>query len=489
MDTSPTLQSTPPIATSGADQQRRTWQARFSGEHSAFAWAVTAIAGAVSISFAPPTHSVIRLFLPIFVMAAYLLVTYPKGTSATGWRASRIAQLADSVYFLGFLWTLWALIDSFVLKSSTSAEAAFRIFGYALVTTAAGMGARLYLLNFKYRSADQVEEAQVSVEENLQKFSQAAQGACGTISDFRQHAIALNLAVEHLTGTVSKLERHFADVHQQTITSVTETIQKTVEEIRVALKGPVQEYGRAVRGFTSNVDQQSEALTAAVNESTSKIKVSVSGAGDTVQELIKKTGEQIAADNAALTAKSSSEFTRIIEQLQKLADQISSIKSPAEILESIGRALSAFEQHLANLCTTLAPASPLVRNIDFTAREVEICSRRAITAVDSLATRLGNIEVPDQVRIDVSSLTRVIDQLRTAVAALLDRAGDPRWHDTPRAASESLLLLTQSVNRLRDAVQTTENSVRKIPNPRGEDGSQPTRSGHRSWWPPWSRRV
>lgn len=197
MGASPTPQSTPPIATSGEDQQRRKWQARFGGEQPAFAWAVTAIAGAASISFAPPTHSVIRLFLPVFVMSVYVFVTYPKGRLAAGWRASRIAQLADSVYFLGFLWTLWALIDSFVLKSSTSAEAAFRIFGYALVTTAAGMGARLYLLNFKYGSADQVGEAQAAVEENLKKFSEAAQGACGTISDFRQHTVALNLAVEH----------------------------------------------------------------------------------------------------------------------------------------------------------------------------------------------------------------------------------------------------------------------------------------------------
>ena len=238
----------------------------------------------------------------------------------------------------------------------------------------------------------------------------------------------------------------------------------------MALKAPVQEYGKAVRGFTSNVDQQSKALTATVNECTSKIKISISGAGDTVEELIKKTGEQISADNAALTAKSGSEFTRIVEQLQKLANQLSSIKNPAEILASIGRALRDFEQYLTNLSTVLAPESPLVRNIDSTAREVEICSRRVITSVDALTTRLGNVKVPDQVRIEISSLTGAIDQLRTAVAALLDKAGDPRWQDTPRAASDSLLQLTQSVNRLRDAVQTAESSV-----------------GKTSWWP-WSRR-
>src|SRR6266404_6692408 len=142
----------------------RSWRDAISDQKPAFGWALAAFLGGFSISVAPPDE-LVRLLLPVGVMAAYVWLSYPRGVAtAAGWRSARVAQLADSAYFLGFLWTLWALIDSFVLKRSIGAEGAFRVFGYALVTTAAGMATRLYLLQFKYGAADQAAEAEFSVE-------------------------------------------------------------------------------------------------------------------------------------------------------------------------------------------------------------------------------------------------------------------------------------------------------------------------------------
>lgn len=464
MATSPTLETKPAMPRSASGLPEQKWQAKFSGEYSAFAWAFTAVLGAITISLEPPTRNILRLFLPVFVMGAYTWLSYPRGVMVVGWRAARIAQLADSVYFLGFLWTLWALIDSFVLKSSTSTDAAFRIFGYALITTAAGMATRLYLLNFKYTSADQAEEAQATVEESLQKFSQVALSTSETINVFRDHTVALNTAVERLSGTVSSLERNFTDAHQQTTKNLKETIAQVVEEIRATLKSPVQEYGRALRAFTANVNKESDSFKLAFEESTSKIKSTISDASNTVAELLKKTGDKIAADNVALTDMSASEFIRIVDTLQKFSKELSTIESPSALFDSMDTSLNKLEGGVEKLCTVLSPESQLARNIDSISGDIEASKQRITTAFSELLVRLGSVEVPAKVSIDITSLTKVIDELRTSVDALLASAVDSRWQEAPRAASDSFLQLAQSINKLRAAMDTENTST------------------HRPWW-------
>src|SRR5271157_5762082 len=236
--------STSPTPEPGQPTDRK-WRAIISGKRSAFAWAVTACLGAISISLAPRDNDIVRLLLPIGIMVSYVRLTYPPPSSeGTPWGAARISQLADSAYFLGFLWTLWALIDSFVIKKATP-QSAFQVFGYALITTLGGTAIRLFLLNFKYTPADQAAEAQFTVESNLQLFSSVAQGASASIRIFHQDMEGLSKEIENLVQTLTGLDTQFADTHRQTTKAVTGNISSTVEEIRSALKSPVQEYGRA----------------------------------------------------------------------------------------------------------------------------------------------------------------------------------------------------------------------------------------------------
>src|SRR5438128_12684045 len=73
----------------------------------AMAWSACAVLGAVAISVIGRADFV-RLIVPLSLMGFY--VWY--GTRFEGRNTPRFA---DSVYFLGFLWTLWALIDALVI--------------------------------------------------------------------------------------------------------------------------------------------------------------------------------------------------------------------------------------------------------------------------------------------------------------------------------------------------------------------------------------
>src|SRR5262249_44366707 len=104
----------------------------------AVAWAVVAVLGAVSISVSHNAQGQGRHFWPLVWMFAYLAFALTRPSRNT-------TRVADSVYFLGFLWTLYALIDNLIWRPSEDlgVKQILRIFGYALVTTAAGMFLRL----------------------------------------------------------------------------------------------------------------------------------------------------------------------------------------------------------------------------------------------------------------------------------------------------------------------------------------------------------
>src|SRR5687768_9753545 len=90
--------------------------------HAGARWAACTIGGMFLISITtfvgatgkgdtpdPPVFVFMRLSVPVFVMLMYAATEYKRATRSglDTLRAVRIGQLADSLYFIGFLWTLW----------------------------------------------------------------------------------------------------------------------------------------------------------------------------------------------------------------------------------------------------------------------------------------------------------------------------------------------------------------------------------------------
>src|SRR5437879_3520522 len=84
----------------GAVLQARRYNA--SGRELGIAWTITAVFGAAWITYANTPVS--RDVGPIVAMVAYLCFGLTR-------RIHNTSRLADSLYFLGFLWTLYALIS------------------------------------------------------------------------------------------------------------------------------------------------------------------------------------------------------------------------------------------------------------------------------------------------------------------------------------------------------------------------------------------
>jgi uncharacterized protein YoxC len=461
MSTNPNPNPTPHLVP-GAPHTQRNWSAIISGQQPAFAWAVATVLGGLSISVVP-TDTVVRLLVPVGVMFIYVWLIYPRNLPA-GLRAARIAQLADSAYFMGFLWTLWALIDSFVLKRATGAETAFRVFGYALVTTAAGMATRLYLLQFKYGAGDQEAEAEFTVEQKLQEFSTAMQDATRSVQSFQTLADGLNRDVDQLSKTLGSLCSEFSGTHQQTTNAIKNNITTVVEDIRSAVKAPVQEYGRAIRAFTANVDQQSQLFIEVVQKSSGNLNQAINDATETAHAILRATTEQIASDHLELSQRLGSQTARILEELHNLSSRMASLDIPSDGLKKIVDSFNQLERALLAVSGLLRPDGQLRGNLVRFGDEVQLQTDTVAKALTDITSRLNSIKVPPEVVIDIGELTRATAELRTSVDGLLQKASDERWQTAPQTASDAILKLTTSVDNLRQSVANADTSMKEAAN-------------------------
>jgi len=459
MSSNPNPNPTPHLVP-GAPHTQRNWSAIISGRQPAFAWAVATVLGGLSISVVP-TDTVVRLLVPVGVMFSYVWLTYPRGLPA-GLQAARIAQLADSAYFMGFLWTLWALIDSFVLKNANPGPyTAFRVFGYALVTTAAGMATRLYLLQFKYGAGDQEAEAEFTVEQKLQEFSTAMEGATRSVQSFHALAEALNQDVDRLSKTLESLNSQFVGTHTETTKAIKDNITRVVEDIRSELKDPVKEYGRAIRAFTANVDQQSQLFIGVVQKSSGDLNQAIKNSAETVHTILRATSEKIASDHLDLSQRLGSQTARILEELHNLSSRMASLDIPPDGLKKIVESFNQLERALLAVAGLLRPDGQLRANLVRFGDELQLQTDTVAKALTDITTRLNSIKVPPEVVVDISELTRATADLQTSVDGLLQKASDQRWQTAPQTASDAILKLTASFDNLRRSVADVDASVKE----------------------------
>ncbi len=119
-------------------------------------------------------------------------------------------QFADSLYYMGFLWALFALIATFVVwpAPKLTADAVLTTFGYALVTTFAGMLLRLLVIQFHDTLPDRLAYAQETIDRRVAALTQEINEAAMDIASFR------NRAASELGGSLQDFVRSLEDARE-----------------------------------------------------------------------------------------------------------------------------------------------------------------------------------------------------------------------------------------------------------------------------------
>jgi hypothetical protein len=262
------------------------------------AWVMAALAGAICISL---TESIqpSRLLAPVAVMAIYGIYSYnvlqtmaKRAGLSDAYKRNVAAQIADSLYFIGFLWTLWALIDSFLLKTTNEPTAVFRTFAYALVTTALGMFCRLTILQFRYTAVDQASSAQETIEELLNKFAVAVGLAENSIVRFRSELVAAQVVIKDASeasrDALLALPATIEAVQTAAVSAVQVVSAESIKESRAAITATAaalrEELGKAINGIVGKLTDGLASETKSLKENVADVSRSLKRSAASVQK-------------------------------------------------------------------------------------------------------------------------------------------------------------------------------------------------------------
>lgn len=282
----------------------------------------------------------VTLAVPLAVMTAYLVLGV--------WRKERdysMAQFADSIYYLGFLFTLVSLTVSLLALSGLGIDynlsgLVYR-FGLALITTVVGLATRICLTNFNPNFEQSVERS----EDELAR----------AVNNFR-----------------TQLDRNSIDMIAQN-ELMNRTLREAIETTAAELKGSTAQSTNALRTATNS-------LSNAMDRAGSKIEGGIAEKLEGIDHSVNKLFE-------ALT----SSFQGLAQQIRRVgADMNANLREAIQItsseLQDSGKKSSEAVQ--GTMTKLLGSVDSMLGTLDETLREINREFRSKFESTFSLPENL-----------------------------------------------------------------------------------------------------
>jgi uncharacterized phage infection (PIP) family protein YhgE len=355
------------------------------GNKLGFTWSVILLLGVVLILLGGPAAGRRLLLLTIFLGVYFLY-----GLSL---ERKNVATFADSIYFMGFLWTLVALIDV-LLPGRLTAAMVFKGFGYALVTTAVGMFLRLVVLQFQESVPDRMIDAQREVEEAITAFTEELKEGAGDINRFRELANKkLNEELDQLSQCLVSIRAEIQRSHTQeadaSVSAMRATADAVIEHLkdfevpRDKLRAEANKVQQTFARLVARMEEATAGLGEAAERAADRLRAATEGLSDRLTRLEVPTDLFVRAGG------------QLEEELRKTIGNASN--SIAADLRSLGQSVSALREQLGALVeagvfeTISARLTDAVR--DLSDRERELADRwRAVSeALQPVTGRLAAV--------------------------------------------------------------------------------------------------
>lgn len=392
--------------------------------NTAIGWVVAAIGGAIGISAFSTSPSAARFLVPCFIMTVYFL---------WGWQqdSQNKEKLADSLYFLGFIWTLYALIDALLRGAGQAkdANALFTTFGYALVTTGLGMFLRMAVIQLGYSAPEQLQDTRDAVAEGLEQFSMRLQEA--------QNALVISR--NQFTTTADNWVRSSQEVSK----ALREASLQTSETARLSVERVVT----GLQDVSSSVDACGESSKLA-SRAVSSLARRVVASGEKLEESLERTTTEAAAG------------------LTDAAMRLSQVEVPKNVVATELNRL--VEEMVAPSRALLASLDGIAASSVAAQEKVSASANTALRGIDGIGQSLERLAISLQA-IEVST-----DRFRASLAEL--GAGSS---SLAKSTGQLVDIQTTLASRL-NALQA---QIRPVPiqPPRVEDEV----SGTKRVWPWW----
>jgi len=314
------------------------------------------IGGAASIFLgATYDNSYVTIGVPIAILVGYYL--YGRGRS----RAEiSTAQFGDTVYYLGFLFTLVALLAAMSLFAKIGGDFLARLvpqFGLALSTTVLGLALRIYLVNFTATQEDTAER----VEEEL---AATATVLRNQLEQLNVDMVARNdLINQSLTTAVTRTSKSLETAIKKAgkdLTDMTSETRDAVKEELAVFSDLSTTAAEDAATLSEDLVKKRKDLLERLNETNLPADVFTEALGPAVDGLVTQlqTFNQAVADLVTPVDQHPSTLTQLTTQVQATVTQ-----------------LQAFDQMVAGLVTPEgerpAALTQLTMQMDATVKELD----------------------------------------------------------------------------------------------------------------------
>lgn len=299
------------------------------------------------------------LIVPMLAMAIYVYVGINRKD-----RTLTDDKFADSCYYLGFLFTIAAIVISLIDIGSAkvSIEALAWRFGVAMVSTVIGMAVRVYLVNFRVEADDAVRIVEDALISGAERFTNNLELASERYRRFEADInTSTNQVLEHINQRLEKmiadyavrLAEQFNDVSlkieristaaleqinkasssvldasthvQEGIRSTMDSFQEDMKNYQVAIKRNLEESVLPHDFFASKISPAVEGLSEAVAKQSSLLMTSY----DSVSKVAMEMTDSLAAMNRRAVAAG-----KAIESLEHFAFESKQLSEAVKDLSS-----------------------------------------------------------------------------------------------------------------------------------------------------------
>lgn len=354
------------------------------------AWLCATATGIVAL-----VYSTVSQFSQTFTMVGLigLLIAY----AAYGYslRKKNTIRFADSLYYMGFLWALFALIATFLVwpTPKLTADAVLTTFGYALVATFSGMLLRLLVVQFEDTLPDRLVHAQETIDRRVAALTQQISEATMEIASFRERAASeLGGTLRDLVRSLEDIRETITDQHRTMTTTMSAGFESSLKDILgrlAAIQIPQEILTTEVAKLIAALGKRGED----VEEAVQTLEKSLMQAADTVtrfgnsldgSEAAKRIGAAV-NDLSSTIKDRTDEFVTMTTALEnsrtELDSQLNSLQSLRSAFAKVSTQLSTLETELRDLSSNSLRAD--VRNGVLNVQKAIQSSLEASKAIES----------------------------------------------------------------------------------------------------------
>jgi ABC-type transporter Mla subunit MlaD len=315
-----------------------------------------------------------------------------------------LPDFADSVYYLGFLFTLMSLLGATMFeKLSADPTKTITYFGMALMTTIVGLGYRTYHMQFTDINVDPVEKAKEELEKELEHFKSDLGNIINQTNEFL--ALFSTQIPETLSKSLKNIEEKLTYSFLQIEQDLKETdgmyknlnkkIGDTYAQAMTIAKGSVDDISSTFSGLSNNLRDNSLKIEKSLSNTFNVVKGGANDISSIFSELANNLRENSLKIEKSLsnTLKSTKEFESEIKGYneifvidENLADLMGKIrKNLTKATNDLNRFAKGVSQSSNDFTKTLKLVSGTTQSLQ---EQVDQVNKLFSDANDLLKTRL-----------------------------------------------------------------------------------------------------